>query len=56
MAADRSVLRPFDGCANCGAAFQTGVRYPVVARQTATGLEIHSFCDEDCEAAWRDAE
>lgn len=46
---------PFEGCANCGASFEHGVSYPVETREGPDGeLELHSFCDEDCRAAWAD--
>lgn len=46
---------PFEACAHCGTAFETGVRYPVVTRRDADGdLRVFSFCDADCERAWRD--
>lgn len=53
MAGNRSREHPFDACAYCGEPFEADVSYPVVARETDGGdLELYSFCDASCEAAW----
>lgn len=45
----------FDGCAHCGREFEPDVRYPATVREADDGtLQVLSFCDEDCQAAWRD--
>lgn len=45
---------PFEACATCGSDFEVDVNYPVVVRENGDGeLELYSFCDECCEAAWR---
>lgn len=43
----------FDACSRCGAAFEPDVRYPTVTREASDGrLELYSFCDAECLAAW----
>lgn len=46
---------PFDACAFCGDSFDHGVSYPVVVRDCPHGgLDLYSFCDGRCRAAWRE--
>lgn len=43
---------PFERCAHCGARFDSGVRYPATTRRDGDGIEVYSFCDGECRAAW----
>lgn len=53
MAVDRMNQHPFRECAHCGASFEPGVSYPVETCEGPDGqLELYSFCDEACRAAW----
>lgn len=53
MSLQASSRNPFDTCDYCGARFEPGIRYPV---STYTNddreLELYSFCDSTCQAAW----
>lgn len=41
-------------CHHCGTAIDTAEWYPVVTSTDETGaLELYSFCDTQCRAAWR---
>lgn len=45
---------PFEACAHCDAPFEPGVSYPVAVERRGEGdPELYSFCDVECEAAWR---
>lgn len=53
---DTATEDPFERCAHCGAVFEPGVRYPVTTRRDGDGLEVYSFCDCECQAAWDDGD
>lgn len=43
-------------CANCGDRLQLNEWCPVVTRTDGDGnLQLYSFCDEECMAAWEAA-
>lgn len=43
----------FDSCDHCGSEFEPGSYYPVETREPVDGgLELYSFCDDDCRGAW----
>lgn len=43
----------FENCDHCGTQFEEAVRYPVTAHEDADGtIELYSFCDDTCQAAW----
>lgn len=45
----------FERCAHCGRRFERDVRYPATVEEGDDGtLQVLSFCDEDCQAAWSD--
>lgn len=45
----------FERCAHCRRRFEPDVRYPVTVTEADDGtFQIRSFCDEDCQATWRD--
>lgn len=55
MGTDGADLSPFGACANCGDPFEPDVSYPVVTGDGPDGeMELYSFCDEACQAAWED--
>jgi len=46
---------PFEACAHCGRRLRRGVRYPATAENAPDReLQLYSFCDEECQRAWRD--
>ncbi|MFB6179540.1 MAG: hypothetical protein ABEI77_07455 [Halorientalis sp.] len=50
----RHITRPMARCHHCGTAIDTAEWYPVVTSTDETGaLELYSFCDTQCRAAWR---
>lgn len=42
----------FETCANCGTPFQSDVTYPAVTRRDDGDVNVYSFCDQECQAAW----
>lgn len=40
-------------CAHCGTTFDTSDWYPTTACQDEDGVEIYSFCCEECQDAWK---
>ena len=54
MAGD--ISRTFESCANCGANFQQGVKYPAQSEEDENGdTELYSFCDYVCMQNWIDS-
>lgn len=50
---ENSTTDLFESCSHCGVPFRSDVRYPVTVRKDDEGdLQIHSFCDSDCQEAW----
>lgn len=42
-------------CDHCGRRFEPDVRYPATTRESTDGtVELYSFCDDACQAAWRE--
>lgn len=53
MSAEHSATELFESCSYCHGWFKRGVRYPVTVREGDDGdLQIHSFCDSNCQDAW----
>lgn len=53
MSVERSATEPFESCSYCNGWFKRGVRYPVTVREgDGRELQIHSFCDSNCQDAW----
>jgi hypothetical protein len=51
----QSSTHPFEACAECGVPFKPEQSYPAAAERDDDGsLQVHSFCDDDCLAAWQD--
>lgn len=45
----------YDSCSHCGSPFVVGEWYPVRTEIDDDGdRNYHSFCDDDCRAAWED--
>lgn len=57
MSSEAAASDPFEHCAYCGDRFDRDVWYPVVTRRDEAGeLQVYSFCDESCQAAWDDGD
>lgn len=54
MASEDADRSPFEACAHCGTPFKPDKRYPALTRVGPDeSLELYSFCDEECKAAWQ---
>lgn len=46
---------PVTRCEHCGTAIDTSDWYPVASERDDGGsVRLYDFCDETCQAAWRD--
>lgn len=45
----------FGECAYCGSVLPDEEWCPVVTSEEDGAVVVHSFCDDDCKAAWLDA-
>lgn len=45
---------PFDACARCGTPLRHDRTYPVTSEREGDDFWLYSFCDAECQRAWRE--